>query len=185
MMNAVRRSEPDEVLVTEARAGDGGAFDILLTRHHAAVFRVTVAILHDEDLAHDATQEAFIKAFRSLDRFRGDSAFKTWLISIAGNEARGLLRKRKRRRESDLDDAPPPVTVDPDVTERLTVEDRAQRIRRELETLPDKQRMAVSLRIFEGLSFREVAELIDSSEGAARVNYHHGIRKLRERVKDF
>jgi RNA polymerase sigma-70 factor (ECF subfamily) len=64
------------------------------------------------------------------------------------------------------------------------VEERARSVRRSLERLPEKQRLAVSLRIFEGLSFREVGELIDSSEGAARVNYHHGIRRLRELAGD-
>jgi RNA polymerase sigma-70 factor (ECF subfamily) len=182
MIEAARRSRPDEVLVAEARAGDGEAFDLLLTRHHGAVFRLALAILREEDLAHDAAQETFLKAYRALDRFRGDSAFRTWLLSIAGNEARGLLRKQGRRREMDLDEAPPPATEAPDVPERIDTERRAAVIRRELDSLPEKQRLAVSLRIFDGLSFREVGEIIDSSEGAARVNYHHGIRKLRERV---
>jgi len=60
----------------------------------------------------------------------------------------------------------------------------ADRVRREIDKLPEKQRLAVSLRIFDGLSFREVGEVIDSSEGAARVNYHHGIRRLKEKLRD-
>ena len=99
MMAEDRRTEPpsDEELVHRAQAGDSRAMDLLVDRHHSVVFRTCLVIIGDEDLAEDASQDCFIKAFKALDRFRGDAAFRTWLLAIAGNEARGQsLRARTR-----------------------------------------------------------------------------------------
>lgn len=152
----------------------------LVTRYHTVAFRVAASILRDPDQAADATQDGFLKAFRGLASFRGDAAFKSWLLTIVANEARGQLRKQGRRRESSLDDVAPVVAGGPAVDAAVIVREEARRARALLGGLPEKQRMAVELRLDEGLSFREVGELIGSSEGAARVNFHHGIRKLRE-----
>lgn len=170
----------DHELVARARDGDSRAMDRLVSRHHGSVFRVALLILKDEDLAADAAQEAFIKALRGLKDFRGEASFRTWLLTIAANEARGLLRKRGRRREQALDATPPVSAEERSAEDELVRNEELREIRDVLDTLPEKQRQAVALRVFEGLSFREVGELIGSSEGAARVNYHHGIRRIRE-----
>lgn len=171
---------PDEQLVAMAQAGDPAALDRLVRRHHPVAYRVALGILREEDLAADATQEGVLKALRALPGFRGESRFRTWLVAIVANEARGLLRRQGRRRESALDEGPPLASGARAVDEQVVRDDEAKRARRLLERLPEKQRMAVQLRIDEGLSYREVGEVIGSSEGAARVNFHHGIRRLRE-----
>ncbi len=165
-----------------ARKGDTRAMDELVRRHHATVYRTALGILHDEDRAQDAAQETFLKALRGLETFRGDAAFKTWLVTIAVNEARASLRRTGRRVEMPLEESALPGNPGPDPSEQAVTGSEVGRIRACLATLPEKQRLAVSLRIFEGMSFREVGEAIGSSEGAARVNYHHGIRRLRELV---
>lgn len=175
-----RGSSPDEELVDRARGGDSEAMDELVRRHHASAFRVALGVLRDEDGAADATQDSFLKAFRGLESFRGDASFKTWLLTIVMNEARGLLRKRGRRREMDLETAGPVASPVESAEDALQKAQEADRIRALLDGLPEKQRQAVTLRVFEGLSFREVGALIGSTEGAARVNYHHGIRRIRE-----
>ncbi|MDX1495879.1 MAG: RNA polymerase sigma factor, partial [Longimicrobiales bacterium] len=134
----------------------------------------------DEDVAMDVVQDAFLKAFRALDGFRGDASFRTWLGTIVANEARGALRKVKRRNERPLDATEPVAADDVDAAQAVEIADETRRARRMLEELPEKQRLSVALRIEEGLSFREIGDLIGSSEGAARVNYFHGIRRLRE-----
>jgi RNA polymerase sigma-70 factor (ECF subfamily) len=154
--------------------------NVLVDRHHGVVFRTCAAILNDEDLAADASQNSFLKAFRAVDRFRGESAFRTWLLAIAGNEARGLLRKVKKRREDVLDNLDVLPAGGDDPSDEVVRRSEVARVRAVLADLPEKQKLSVSLRIFEGLSFREIGEIIDSTEGAARVNYHHGIRRLRE-----
>ncbi len=176
--------EPHEALLVRARMGDPSALDRLVSLHHEVAFRVARGVLGDDDRAADAVQDAFIKAFRGLDRFRGDARFRTWLLSIVVNEAKGQLRRRSRRRESALDEVAAVADPTPTVDVEVVVQDEARRARAAVERLPEKQRMAVTLRIDEGLSFREIGVLIDSSEGAARVNYHHGIRRLREMLAE-
>ncbi len=173
-------SPTDEELVQRVREGDQRAMNVLVDRHHGVVFRSCAAILSDEDLAADASQNSFLKAFRAIDRFRGEAAFRTWLLAIAGNEARGLLRKVKQRREDTLEDVDTLPAEGNDPSAEVVLRSEVARVRAVLADLPEKQKLSVSLRIFEGLSFREIGEIIDSTEGSARVNYHHGIRRLRE-----
>lgn len=170
----------DGDLVVRAKDGDDRALGELVSRHHEVVYRVAVSLVGDPDMAADVAQDTFLKAFRALASFRGDAAFRTWLLSIATNEARGTLRRRKRRRETALDAVPAEAADDDDPAARTVLRTEVERARAGLTRLPDKQRLAVQLRLEEGLSFREVGRIIGSSEGAARVNYHHGIRRLRE-----
>jgi RNA polymerase sigma-70 factor (ECF subfamily) len=156
--------------------------DELVSRHLGGVFRTALGILGDEDEASDAAQETFLKAFKKLAGFRGDASFKTWVLAIAANEAKGVLRKAGRRKELSLEKVGQVVSrEDPADVEMETRED-ARRVLQLVAKLPEKQRQAVTLRIFESLSFREIGKVIGSSEGAARVNYHHGIRRLKEMV---
>lgn len=171
---------PDSELVRLAKEGDRGALDELCARHVASVYRMCRSVLGDDDEAADATQECFVKAVRALHRFRGDASFRTWLLTIAGNEVKGVFRKRKRRAEQALETAGPLASDQPGAGDVTALKQEAERARVMVGKLPDKQRLAVTLRIDEGLSFREIGEIIGSSEGAARVNYHHGIRRLRE-----
>lgn len=171
---------PDSELVRLAIEGDREALDELCARHITSVYRVCRSVLGDDAEAADATQECFVKAVRALPRFRGDSSFRTWLLTIAGNEAKGVFRKRKRRAEQALESAGPLVSDQPEAGDVTELKQEAERVRVMVAKLPDKQRLAVTLRIDEGLSFREIGEIIGSTEGAARVNYHHGIRRLRE-----
>lgn len=180
-MTSERRSgTPDEVLVRLARDGDERALGTLVDRHHGVVYRLALSMVSDPDVAQDVAQDAFIKAFRGLGGFRGDAAFRTWLLTITANTARGTLRRSGRRRETDLDAVSPLAADAPDPSELAERVDEAARARALLDRLPEKQRLSVQLRIDEGLSFREIGEVIGSTEGAARVNYFHGIHRLRE-----
>ena len=173
----------DEELVRQALQGSQRALDELVGRHHTVVYRIVFGILGDGDAASDAAQDTFLKAFRALDRFRGEARFRTWLLTIASNVARGMLRQRERRRERPLDEAPDVPDQRSDASGEVSHSEESERVAELLSRLPEKQRLAVQLRTQEGLSFREVGEIIGSTEGAARVNYHHGIRRLREMLK--
>lgn len=151
-----------------------------MARHQGVVFRFLVALLRDDDAAADAAQETFVRALGKLDGYRGDASFRTWLLAIARNEARGWLRGAGRRKEAPLDDLPPIADRQVGPEAKAVQSSELARVREALVRLPEKQRLSVTLRIFDGLSFREVAQATDSTEGAARVNYHHGIRRLRE-----
>jgi len=178
-----RSEASDEDLVRRARDGEEAALGVLVRRHSEAVYRVALSIARDPDLAQDISQDAFLKAFRALKGFRGDSAFRTWLLTIAANTARGALRREGRRRETDIETAPPVASEEKAPDASVEISSESFRARKALAELPEKQRLSIQLRVDEGLSFREIGEVTGSTEGAARVNYFHGIRKLREWVE--
>lgn len=167
-------------LVARAKNGEAAALDSLVSRHHAAVYEVTYRILGDADAAADAAQDAFVRALGALDGFRGEASFRTWLLRIAANVAWSAGRRTTRRREVALEAAPEPASDWGDPEREAVVRLEADRVTAALAELPEKQRLAVSLRIHQGLSHREIGEVIGSSEGSARVNYHLGIKRLRE-----
>lgn len=182
-MKDAERQGPDPSdleLVQRGRSGDDSALGALAKRHHAAAYRLALSFVREDDLAQDVVQDAFLKAFRALGGFRADASFRTWLLTITANEARGALRRRGRRRETALEDAGEVPSEAGGPAHDAIVRQDANRARKMLEQLPEKQRLSVTLRIEEGLSFKEIGEVIGSSEGAARVNYFHGIRRLRE-----
>ena len=181
MTNRDQSSEPEDTdLLHRARKGDSDALESLVRRHQGVVYRFLLSFLKDEDQAADATQDTFLKALDRLEGFRGESSFRTWLLAIARNEALGFIRSRARRGEEALEQTE--IIADDSLApdEEALQAEEIRRVRDALERLPEKQRLSVSLRLFDGLSFIEIGQIIDSSEGAARVNYHYGIGRLRE-----
>ncbi|MEX1184626.1 MAG: sigma-70 family RNA polymerase sigma factor [Gemmatimonadota bacterium] len=167
-------------LLDRARAGDADARNDLVRRYLPDVYRVTRRLLNDSSLAEDAAQDTMMSALGALDRFRGDASFRTWLLRIAVNAARSIGRRQGRRREVSLVLAEHEPSRAPDPAESAERSTEAERVSALLERLPTKQRMAVSLRIQQGLSYAEVATALGCTQGAARVNYHLGVKRLRE-----
>lgn len=167
-------------MIARARDGDRAAQEALINRYADDVFRVTYRLLGDRDLAQDAAQDAFVNALHGLAKFRGDASFKTWLLRVALNAAKTLGRRQTRRREIPLIAAESEPSAGRDIADAVAGQSEGERIQGLLQQLPMKQRMAVILRAQSGLSYAEVGEAIDCSEGAARVNYHLGIKRLRE-----
>lgn len=176
------RDPQEEELLRRAREGDRSAMGRLIRTHEGMIYRFLLARTKDEDRAADLSQETFVKAIRSLDSFRGESSFRTWLLAIARNEFRGAYRQGQRRREQSLETAVQIADESRGPEEDVVLESEISRIRGALDELPEKQRLSVSLRLFDGLSFRDVGEATGSTEGGARVNFYHGIRRLRERL---
>ncbi|MCG8469813.1 MAG: sigma-70 family RNA polymerase sigma factor [Gemmatimonadetes bacterium] len=168
--------------VEQARLGDERAWRELYDAHVDLVFRLAYRVVNDRDAALDVVQEAYVKASRSIDRFRGDSSFRSWIASITLNEARSWARKRARARQVGLDTVAEPADGSRGAAEAVSDADLAARALAFVDTLPDQQREAVLLRTTEGLSYKEIAEMLDTSEGSARVSYHHGITKLRSHM---
>jgi RNA polymerase sigma-70 factor, ECF subfamily len=170
----------DEELVDRARAGDEAALDSIIARHYRAVYEVAYRVLGEADAAADATQDSFVKAIRALGTFRKEASLRTWLLRIAANTARSAGRKTTSRREVVLEPGFHEAVGGSDPERDAVTRTEADRAAAALQQLPEKQRLAVSLRIYQDLSHREIAEVLGSSEGAARVNYHLGIKRLRE-----
>ena len=179
--NAEHATEVDEAsLLSRARNGDRAATELLVRKYLRDVYELTARVLSDKDLAQDAAQDAFVNALGALHRFRGESSFKTWLLRIALNSARSVGRRRGRRREVTLDLAEETAAESTDAIEQIGNVREAKKMETLLQKLPEKQRLAVMLRLQQGLSYEEVAAALDCSEGAARVNYHLGLKRLRE-----
>ncbi len=160
----------DATLVAEAQAGDRRAFSALVSRHQALVFRVCYRILGNDDDAADAMQEAFIRAYRRLDSFRGQSAFKTWLMRLTVNVS---LNERERQKPTVPIDEFHLATVNDPLTELERAEVMMQ-IHQSLQQLPANHRAAVVLRDLEGFSYAETAAALGVPEGTAKGWVHRG-----------
>ena len=174
-------SAPDAVLIERVRAGDRSAFNTLVLRHQAVVYRVCYRVLGDPDDAADATQEAFLRAYRRLDSFRGQSAFKTWLMRLTVNVS---LNERERRKPTEpLDgtasnERPDPETPDPAST--VVRAEAVAQLHRALQQLPPNHRAAVVLRDLEEFSYAETATALGVPEGTAKGWAHRGRARLKD-----
>jgi RNA polymerase sigma-70 factor (ECF subfamily) len=168
--------ETDKELVRRVKKGDKQAFDLLFGRYQHKILNLVSRYLRDPEDVQDVTQEAFIKAFRALPRFRGESAFYTWLYRIAINTAKNHIVARSRR--------PPGTDVDVDDAEFMEGTDALKEsespesalardelkaaIDRAISELPDDLRSAVTLREFDGLSYEQIAQIMDCPVGTVR-----------------
>lgn len=178
-----RPQDDDAVLLARVRAGDAHAREALIARHLSDVYALTARLMGDPDRGADAAQDAMVNALRGLDGFRGEASFRTWLLRIAVNTARTHLRRQRRRRETALELVPEAADPAPDAAAHTVRREEAARALELLAQLPPKQREAVALRTGEGLDYREIGRILGCSEGAARVNYHHGMKRLRELMR--
>ncbi|PKM22445.1 MAG: RNA polymerase sigma factor RpoE [Gammaproteobacteria bacterium HGW-Gammaproteobacteria-14] len=166
----------DEELVKRAGKGDSRAFDLLVLKYQHRIFALISRYVRDQDEVQDVAQEAFVKAWRALPRFRGDSQFYTWLYRIAVNTAKNHLVSRGRR--------PPGSDIDAEDAEQFTGADGLHEsgtpesilmsqelgevISTAIETLPQELRTAVMLREFDGLSYEDIAAIMECPVGTVR-----------------
>jgi RNA polymerase sigma-70 factor (ECF subfamily) len=169
-------AEADLKLVEKVKNGDKKAFDLLVLKYQQKVANIISRYIHDSSEVFDVSQEAFIKAYRALPKFRGDSAFYTWLYRIAINTAKNHLAAKGRRPPADDVEAVTAEQMDSgvrlkefDTPEHLLLQDEiARTIRDALNELPDDLRTAISLRELEGLSYEEIAQAMDCPIGTVR-----------------
>ncbi len=172
----------DRHLAKLARGGNGQAFDLLTERHHDSIYRLCRSMLGDGSDADDATQETFVRAFRSIWRYDPTRDFSPWLRGIAGNVCLQSLRRRSRdsRREVSLD-AQTPEPVAPDTPKRSKLAEDALAA---LMRLDVTYRLPLALFYLEDGSVAEVADALEISPGAARVRLHRGREKLRNMLME-
>lgn len=172
--------------VERLRAGDERAFEELVEQYRERVYRVAWRILRDDESAEDAAQEAFIKVFRNIRRFEERSSLYTWIYRITVNIALNKLKRDKFRRMLPLGDMIKRDTRPSADPERAALgSEVAERIEEAVKTLPEKQRAVFTLRFYEELSHREIADIVGCSEGTSKANYFHAIRKLRKLLEDL
>ena len=162
------------------RSGDERAAAGLVVRHASAIGRFLWASgAHGSDV-EDLTQETFFRAFRKLESWREEATFRSWLFSIAGNLLKDEHRKVRGRRVVSLEGHELPDYRDPDTD--LQVTESEQRMRRGIGDLPRLQREVFLMRVQQGLAYDDIAAALGTTAGAARVHYHHAVRRLKEIV---
>jgi RNA polymerase sigma-70 factor (ECF subfamily) len=166
----------DQKLVERVQKGDNGAFDLLVLKYQHKIVNLVMRYVRDPELALDITQEAFIKAYRALPRFRGDSAFYTWMYRIAVNTAKNhLAAQRRRPMDIELDMQDPEQyelhakLKETDTPEGLTLSNELmETVERAIAALPEDLRTAIILRELEGMSYEEIAQTMECPVGTVR-----------------
>ena len=168
----------DLELIARWKAGDERAATSLVARHSPALARFAVSLGQRTEV-EEVVQDTFVRAFGSLESFRADSTLRTWLFTI---ERRLILdRRRAERRRRDgatVDEAD--AATEFDALDELVAEEAESRVRQAVDRLSRMQREVFLLRVNEGLSYKEIAEAVGTTEGAARVHYHNAMRAVKE-----
>jgi RNA polymerase sigma-70 factor (ECF subfamily) len=179
---ALSAESQDVDLVARARTGDVDAFEILVKRYRNEVFALSYHFVRNREQAWDVSQEVFIKAHKALGRFRGDASFKTWLMRITANQCKDYLKKRRVETVS-FDDSrfaqnAPSHVLPPDRS--LEAREIGEAVQAALEKLSHKHQTAFILREFEGLSYEEMAQVMNCSIGTVMSRLHHARKKLQK-----
>ena len=177
----------DAALVRAFQSGDEAAFTALVQRHRQAVYRVARGILRSHEEADEAAQEAFVKAWQALGAFRGEASFKTWVYRIAMNTAFDMrTREAGRRRVRDEAEREAAVhsrpRLGPRALDALVADEELALLRAAVASLPDRQRVTLTLKVDEGLKYTEIAEVLGCPVGTAKANFHHAVQNLRRRL---
>ena len=181
----------DRELVRRFKRGDRAAFDLLFTRYQHKVLGLIGRHLNDPDEVQDVAQEAFVRAFRALPRFRGESAFYTWLYRIALNTTRNYVAARNRRppaadidvAEAQFMDGVASLRDDEDPLSALSRDELSSEIGRAIAALPEDLRSAVTLREMDGLSYDQIAAIMQCPVGTVRSRIFRAREAIDERIR--
>ena len=184
MTHGEQPGQSDEALVGQARAGSRPAFEALVRRYQKPLYFLCFRYVHDHDAAADLTQRSFIRVLEKLDDLREDNTFKSWLFRIAANLSLNHIRDHARFVDESASlgagEDPGAGGPGPDVQTLLESAEMSQTLREAVALLPTKQRMTLELRVYEELSFKDIATALDTTEGAAKVNFHYAVKRLRD-----
>lgn len=182
--------DTDEQLVARVQKGDKRSFDLLVLKYQHKVLALVRRFVKDQAEAEDVAQEAFIKAYRAISNFRGDSAFYTWLYRIAVNTAKNALDARKRRPVADIDidevedfafsDG---LRVEENPESLLATQDVYRIVEETLAALPDELRRALMLREFDGLAYEEIADVMGCPIGTVRSRIFRAREAIDEAIR--
>ena len=191
----------DEELVARIREGEDWATEELVNRYQQKTYAIAYHMCgEDGEEAKDLTQEAFLRVFRSLVKFRGDSSFYTWFYRIVVNVCLDSRRRRRRWKqifspwrqvqrgkgsEGDVPEEQPDMRDDINPVSALSGKQFAKEIKRSLKALPERQRLVFQLKVLHGMSIREIAQVIGTAEGTVKSHLFRATRFLREELKEW
>ena len=173
-------------LVRKSQFGDKAAFEQLVIRHQDLVFSLAYKLTGNREMANDVAQEAFIRAWKAIEKFRGDSTFSTWIYRITVNTAWTLRKKAKKHNTLNIDDTYEPIVIDEKKDPELVAinSDLSSVLINALDKIPIEQRIIVELKNIEGRSHKEIADYLDISVTAAKVRLHRAHQKLRQILEE-
>lgn len=175
--------QPDFGVVQRVLRGETAAFEVLVRQHQQDIYRLTYRMTRNAEDAKDLAQETFVQAYRALGTFRGQSRFSTWLYRIAMNLCLNHLKSSAREDPAEVDGHLPDARADS--LEALMTDERDRAVSQAIGALPPQQKATLTLRVQQGLSHKEIAEILDCSEGTAKANYFHAVRALQRRLAAF
>ncbi|HEX6573904.1 MAG TPA: RNA polymerase sigma factor [Gemmatimonadaceae bacterium] len=178
MVSGTQGDNTDRGLIDRWKAGDPRAATEIVARHADALARFAVSSGERREI-EELVQDTFVRAFSSIDSFRGESSLRTWLFTI---ERRLMLDRRRaeRRQRTTVPVEPGDAVTEYDALDNLLAEEAQSRVRKAVDSLSPTQREVFTLRVEQGMSYREIAEIVGSTEGAARVHYHNAMRAVKE-----
>ena len=173
-------------LVRKSQLGDKAAFEQLVIRHQDLVFSLAYKLTGNREMANDVAQEAFIRAWKAIEKFRGDSTFSTWIYRITVNTAWTLRKKAKKHNTLNIDETYEPIVIDEKKDPELVAinSDLSSVLINALDKIPIEQRIIVELKNIEGRSHKEIADYLDISVTAAKVRLHRAHQKLRQILEE-
>lgn len=175
--------QPDFEVVQRVLGGESAAFEVLVRQHQQDIYRLTYRMTRNAEDAKDLAQETFVQAYRALGTFRGQSRFSTWLYRIAMNLCLNHLKSSAREDPAEVDGHLPDTRADS--LEAVMTDERDRAVAQAIGALPPQQKATLTLRVQQGLSHKEIAEILDCSEGTAKANYFHAVRALQRRLAAF
>lgn len=184
----------DDELVARTKDGDAGAFDVLVRRYSPRVYGLIYHMTSNHEETNDLMQDVFLKAFRSIKGFRGDSSFYTWIHTIAANMTINFLKKRNRRRGLSLDDMDAHIENDPDYIEATATTDPRReanlgelqkKLNEAMQKLSHDHRAVVTMFDIQGMPHAEIAKILGISEGTVRSRLFYAHRQLQNYLEEF
>lgn len=168
----------DFELLDRFQGGDQCALEEIVSRYQKPIFFFILRMVWNETDAADLSQKTFVNALRNIRSFERRSNFKTWLYRIAINICKNHFRDDPRRREVAIEEMV--FTDQNNPLDHIISEEERRHLSSALNGLPEKQRYTVILKVYQGLTYREIAEVTGCAEGTAKANFHFGVKKLRE-----
>lgn len=178
---------PDDItLVNRFRQGDERAFNEIVHRYKKQIYYTIFRMVRNSDDAMDLAQDTFVRAYKAIAEFNCDSSLYTWLYRIAVNLSINYMNRNKTKDWQSLDDVVKPLRS-PTANPGRAIEEKELNIalRKAIQQLPEKQRAIFVLRFYQDLSHKEIAAILDRSEGSVKANYFHAIQKLKEELSEF
>lgn len=176
----------DKALLTKFKDPDTQhyAFNLLVRKYHEKIYWHIRKMVIDHEDADDLVQEVFLKVWKNLSSYRGDSALYTWIYRIATNDCLQFLNKKRRRFMIPIHDINAVLSKKLEASAYVDGDAIQMKLQKALLTLPDKQRLVFNMKYFDELSYEDIADITGTSIGSLKASYHHAVKKIEKILKD-